>query len=193
MSSFNAFKSVDDLVAKPVIGSDGAASWQDFQKDTKHHSQHAAPNLPLKRADRMAGITSVEEERTREDAIRKQAGKAGESKGYTVFKRKNEAEEAAARKKRKQIENKIRPDERSTSSLLKRLKDGSLIMSLQLVMGVELDTTGMAVTVSRNWMVMVSFRMKNLKVTKEKAHQQQTRKKSLKRRRRKRRSMQLLL
>lgn len=35
-----------------------------------------------------------------------------ESQGYTVFKRKNEAEEAAARKKRKQIENRIRPDDK---------------------------------------------------------------------------------
>lgn len=110
-SSFNAFKSVDDLVAKPVIGSDGAASWQNFRQDTKHESKSVAPNIPLKKADRLAGITSLQEERTREAELRKQAGKAGESEGYTVFKRKNEAEEAAARKKRKRIENRIRPDE----------------------------------------------------------------------------------
>jgi len=111
-SSYNAFKSVDELVAKPVIGSDGAASWQNFRKDNVHQSKSVAPNIPLKRADRLAGITSLEEERTREQEIRKEAGKAGESEGYTVFKRKNEAEEAAARKKRKQIENRVRPDEK---------------------------------------------------------------------------------
>lgn len=114
-SSFNAFKSVDDLVAKPVIGSDGANSWQNFQKEAKHimtTSQRVAPNLPLKRADRLAGITSVQQERQREEEIRKESGKAGESTGYTVFKRKNEAEEAMARKKRTQIEKRIRPDEK---------------------------------------------------------------------------------
>lgn len=113
-SSFNVFKAVDDLVAKPVIGSDGAANWQDFQKESKQCLSNAsvAPHMPLKRADRLAGITSVEEERKREKKIREQAGYAGESTGYTVFKRKNEAEEAAARKKRKQIENKVRPDEK---------------------------------------------------------------------------------
>lgn len=113
-SSFNAFKSVDDLVAKPVIGSDGANSWQSFQKEAKHHStsQRVAPNLPLKRADRLAGITSVQQERQQEEEIRKESGKAGESTGYTVFKQKNAAEEAMARKKRKRIENRIRPDEK---------------------------------------------------------------------------------
>ena len=111
-SSHSAFKSVDDLVQKPVIGSDGAASWQNFQKEGKHQHRSVAPNIPLKRVDRLAGITSLEDERAKEEEIRKEAGKAGESVGYTVFKRKNEAEEAAARKKRKQIEERIRPDEK---------------------------------------------------------------------------------
>lgn len=35
-----------------------------------------------------------------------------ESQGYTVFKKKNQAEEAAARKKRKRIEDRIRPDDK---------------------------------------------------------------------------------
>jgi hypothetical protein len=95
-----------------VIGSDGAASWQNFQKEGKHQHKSVAPNIPLKKADRLAGITSLDDERTREQEIREEAGKSGESVGYTVFKRKNEAEEAAARKKRKQIENRIRPDEK---------------------------------------------------------------------------------
>jgi hypothetical protein len=30
--SFDAFKKVDELVSKPVLGSDGAASWQSFRK-----------------------------------------------------------------------------------------------------------------------------------------------------------------
>ena len=29
-SSFSVFKEVDESVAKPVLGSDGAARWQDF-------------------------------------------------------------------------------------------------------------------------------------------------------------------
>ena len=33
---FDAFHDVDELVSKPVLGSDGAASWQDFQKNNNN-------------------------------------------------------------------------------------------------------------------------------------------------------------
>lgn len=78
-SSYSAFKSVDELVAKPVVGSDGAASWQSFQQETSKHysSGNVAPHLPLKKVDRLAGITSLQQERQREEEIRKQSGKSG--------------------------------------------------------------------------------------------------------------------
>jgi hypothetical protein len=118
-SSYDAFASVDELVSKPVLGSDGAASWQAFRssKDNSRdvpalHRPSSAPKAPLKRADKLGtGFTSWEEERDHEERIRQSAGHATAGSGYTVFKKKDEAGEAAERKRQAQIKARIRPDD----------------------------------------------------------------------------------
>ena len=89
-SSFDAFSRVDELVAKPVLGSDGAASWQAFRGDlgTKdRHHQSAAPKAPLKRADKLGtGFSTWDEERAHEGRIREEAGHASTGSGYSNFK-----------------------------------------------------------------------------------------------------------
>lgn len=118
-SSYDAFASVDELVSKSVLGSDGAASWQAFRSSKDHsrdvpalHRPSAAPKAPLKRADKLGtGFTSWEEEREHEERIRKSAGHATAGAGYTVFKKKDEAGEAAERKRQAQIKARIRPDD----------------------------------------------------------------------------------
>jgi hypothetical protein len=113
-SSFDAFAEVDKIVSKPVLGSDGAASWQEFKKDAKLNSKESvAPALQVKRADRLAtGFQSLAEERGHEAKVRAKAGDSEVGSGYTVFKRKNNAEEAAQQKRRKRIEQRIRPDDK---------------------------------------------------------------------------------
>jgi YHS domain-containing protein len=112
-NSFDAFAQVDDLVSKPVLGSDGAASWQEFRKDHKSDRPSAAPKAPLKKLDKLGtGLTTWDAERSHEENVRKQAGQATVGAGYTNFKKKNAAEEATQRKKIKQIEARIRPDDK---------------------------------------------------------------------------------
>eukprot|EP00934_Nitzschia_sp_Nitz4_P002404 Nitzschia sp. Nitz4//scaffold282_size24342//7175//8107//NITZ4_008353-RA/size24342-processed-gene-0.27-mRNA-1//1//CDS//3329545623//2399//frame0 len=111
-SSFEAFAKVEEIVSKPILGSDGAASWQEFRKDL-HVPQRSsnAPRAPLKKADKLGtGFKSWEEERSHEETIRKELGQASTGSGYTTFKKKHSAEEAAERKRIKQVEAKIRPD-----------------------------------------------------------------------------------
>lgn len=116
-TSFAAFSKVDELVSKPVLGSDGAASWQKFRKDhassKKIHpsSSSVAPKAPLKKLDRLA-FTSWEEEQQHENKMRKDAGHVQAGAGYTNFKKKNAAEEAKERKRKAQIEKRIRPDDK---------------------------------------------------------------------------------
>lgn len=126
------------MVAKTVFGSDGAASWQQFRNNTAELQRDSvAPGLQVKRADRLGtGLTTLQQERLHESAVRKQHGHAAcECKkfeesgcpfvqtthliclfavgsGYSNFQKKHDAEEAANRKKRKRIENRIRPDEK---------------------------------------------------------------------------------
>mmetsp|Transcript_1750 Transcript_1750/g.2783 ORF Transcript_1750/g.2783 Transcript_1750/m.2783 type:complete len:327 (+) Transcript_1750:62-1042(+) len=112
--SYDAFSEVDKLVAKPVLGSDGAAKWQNFQKDSsssKKSFSSVAPSLPIKKMDRVAGLGNMQEERKQEEKIRKDAGDASMGEGYTVFKRKNDADEQMAKKKRKLIEDRVRPED----------------------------------------------------------------------------------
>ena len=115
-SSFDAFAKVDSIVSKPVLGSDGAASWQDFRKDIKGSNAQrpsTAPKAPLKKLDRLgAGFATWEEERSHELQVRKQAGHTETGAGYVTFKKKNSAEEAAERKRIKKIEARIRPEEK---------------------------------------------------------------------------------
>jgi hypothetical protein len=115
-SSYDAFAVVDSMVSKPVLGSDGAASWQEFQSNHKSRgasSRGVAPHLPMKRSDKLSGMKSMQEERNNEQKIRKDTGDRGMYGGYTVFKRKNTLEEAAEKKKRKLIHERKRPDDQT--------------------------------------------------------------------------------
>jgi len=119
-SSFDAFSKVDSIVSKPVLGSDGAASWQEFKKDVNNkqvvinsHRSSTAPKAPLKKLDRLgAGFATWEEERLHEKEIRQKSGHVETGSGYTTFKKKNSAEEAVERKRIKNIEARIRPEEK---------------------------------------------------------------------------------
>jgi hypothetical protein len=123
-SSFSVFKEVDESVSKPVIGSDGAARWQDFKvKNSKlllgsgvgggvGGGGSVAPALPLKKLDRVAlGTTSIHDERNNEIKIRKEAGDRELGAGYTTFKRKTNMEEIAERKRKKLVMERVRPDD----------------------------------------------------------------------------------
>lgn len=59
------------------------------------------------------GFSSWEEERKHEDKMRKAKGQSSTGSGYTTFKKKNPAEEAAERKRIKLIESRIRPDDKT--------------------------------------------------------------------------------
>lgn len=73
--------------------------------------ESVAPSLQVKRADRLGtGLTSLSQERANEDKVRSEAGDAALGSGYTTFKKKENAEEASQRKRRKLIEKRIRPD-----------------------------------------------------------------------------------
>jgi WW domain len=111
-SAYDAFASVDQLVAKPVLGSDGAASWQEFRKETKIiQRESTAPGLQIKRSDRLGtGFRTLEEERENENKVRMESGESAQGSGYTSFKRKQNSEEVAQRKQRRLAEKRIRPD-----------------------------------------------------------------------------------
>jgi hypothetical protein len=93
-SAYDSFLEVDQLVAKPVMGSDGAASWQEFQKkQEKKKRPNAAPMAPLKASDRAAGFSSWEQERKHEDEVRKKEGQTSlQESGYTNFSQKGQQE-----------------------------------------------------------------------------------------------------
>ena len=121
--AYDAFRAVDELVSKPVLGSDGAASWQQFRQTNaqaqRYHSLRpsVAPTAPLKGSQRTeaaaGGFKSWQDERQHEIKEREKAGAAPLHAGYTVFKdsNKEEAEEAANKKRLKKIEERIRPDD----------------------------------------------------------------------------------
>jgi len=88
------FTNVDKLVSKPVLGSDGAAKWQEWKNSTtcattrKNHIS-TAPEMSIKRNDRLGtGMSSLEEERNYENNIRKEGGFKMIGEGYCNFKRK---------------------------------------------------------------------------------------------------------
>ena len=112
-SAYDAFSTVDSLVSKPIMGSDGAASWQQFQSSTKHQqSRNVAPHIPLKRADKLSGMKSIQEERRNEEKIRISGGDSKMGSGYTVFKRKgHDRGEIAERKRLKCVEERTRPED----------------------------------------------------------------------------------
>jgi hypothetical protein len=113
IDSFSAFASVDALASKPVLGSDGAASWQEFRqsKTSGFVSKGTAPHIPLKRADKLGtGFKSIDEERRNEKKVREEGNDAEMNSGYTTFKRKHDRAEIEERKRRKLIEERVRPD-----------------------------------------------------------------------------------
>jgi len=79
VNSHQAFADVDKMVSKPVFGSDGALAWKKFKEENKQAQKGGvfAPNLPMKRSDRLGtGSKSIEEERLLENEIRKKSGNA---------------------------------------------------------------------------------------------------------------------
>ena len=67
--------------------------------------------MPLKKLDRALGTQSLKDERANEAKIRSEAGDRALGSGYTEFKRKSDHEEHAARKRRKMILDRVRPDD----------------------------------------------------------------------------------
>jgi WW domain len=101
-TAYTAFNSVDELVAKPVVGSDGAAKWQSFQQQTKIVSTASvAPTAPLKATDRAVGFTSWHEERAHANAIRT---KDQVPAVYTHFGTQKGSADGLTKKERKRIE-----------------------------------------------------------------------------------------
>ena len=84
------------MVSKPIIGSDGAASWQSFcrKKDGNDKNKNiisTAPSLPIKRADRLGtGMRSLQEEREYEERIQSEAGDVQMGKGIHSLSRVNQ-------------------------------------------------------------------------------------------------------
>eukprot|EP00551_Chaetoceros_affinis_P004469 CAMPEP_0203673576 /NCGR_PEP_ID=MMETSP0090-20130426/13051_1 /ASSEMBLY_ACC=CAM_ASM_001088 /TAXON_ID=426623 /ORGANISM="Chaetoceros affinis, Strain CCMP159" /LENGTH=370 /DNA_ID=CAMNT_0050539265 /DNA_START=33 /DNA_END=1142 /DNA_ORIENTATION=- len=128
-SSHSAFSSIDALASKPILGSDGAASWQEFRNQSKSSSASSggngggiakrtmmsrgtAPHMPVKKTDKLGtGFRSIAEEREHEEKMRDESNDAKMNSGYTTFKRKQDRAELMERKKRKMIEERIRPDD----------------------------------------------------------------------------------
>ncbi|KAK1745053.1 hypothetical protein QTG54_004344 [Skeletonema marinoi] len=103
MSSFSVLNDVDEQTSKTILGSDGAARWQDFRSGSK-----------IKATTKIRsglGTQSISDERATEAKIRKDAGDRELHAGYTEFQRKNDHEEIAAQKKRKLIVDRVRPDD----------------------------------------------------------------------------------
>ena len=116
-SSFDAFSKVDDLVSKPVLGSDGAASWQSFQNDHRANNcyrRSTGPRAPLKKAVKLgSGFSTWDEERAHESRIRKESGHAKTNAGYSEInntKEKND-KEISNRKRRSRLDARIRPND----------------------------------------------------------------------------------
>ena len=91
-TAYTVFASVDARVGKPVLGSDGAAAWQNFRNSNSSNSNSSnsnktsvAPTAPLKAGDRAAGFASWRDERHHEARMRAQAGDADLNAGYTHF------------------------------------------------------------------------------------------------------------
>jgi WW domain len=101
---------VDALVSKPVLGSDGAARWQTFQQDTGRtiESRETAPKAPLKKNDRLQGSTTWQDERTMEVRAREESGAVPLHSGYTYFK---SGSSAALTQEQKRVRDRIRPEE----------------------------------------------------------------------------------
>jgi WW domain len=101
VGSHDAFRKVDDLVAKPTYGSDGARAWQTFRSSAvnddggdarrriananKPSSLGSAPLAPLKKLDRLLQFASWKDEVEHETSVRQQDGSAKLHSGYQLF------------------------------------------------------------------------------------------------------------
>jgi WW domain len=102
VGSHDAFRQVDDLVAKPTYGSDGARAWQTFRTSAvsddgngdakrriananKPSSLGSAPLAPLKKLDRLLQFASWKDEVEHERSVRLQDGSAKLHSGYQLF------------------------------------------------------------------------------------------------------------
>ena len=114
-SAYTAYNAVDELVAKPVFGSDGAKKWQSFAAAVAQPSKSSvAPTVPLKAIDRATGFTSWKEEREYSNQIRQNDNHAknSTSSGYTNFTGKgNQNKNEMSSKERKRIERRIIGDQ----------------------------------------------------------------------------------
>ena len=113
-TSYTVFASVDARVAKPVLGSDGAAAWQNFRQQTTSNKaasaasssrKSVAPKAPLKALDRAVGYTSWHQERQNEERVRAQDGERAVNAGYTHFAKKNNS--SITEKERKRIQQRL--------------------------------------------------------------------------------------
>eukprot|EP00977_Amphora_coffeiformis_P015023 scaffold4292_cov114-Amphora_coffeaeformis.AAC.2 len=95
----DAFKKVDDLVSKPILGSDGAQAWQNFAKSEQgnkaqqqqqklNSSSGGAPQAPLKAQERAMGYKTWQDEQRDEAKRRNDTGETTEGITYTHFKQK---------------------------------------------------------------------------------------------------------
>jgi hypothetical protein len=110
-NAYSAFSSIDALVSKPVMGSDGAASWQEFSRQSSSYkSRGVAPHAPLHKSDHMNGMSSIVDERKYEEKVRQEYGDKPMGSGYTVFKKKQDKSYLESKKRKKLILEKKRPD-----------------------------------------------------------------------------------
>jgi WW domain len=117
-SAYTAYNAVDDLVAKPVLGSDGTAKWQNFTQHVQSklsksnsNSVSVAPTAPLKALDRAVGFVSWKEEREYSNKTRYNDDNENGTKSagvYTHFsKSHNTSDHEITAKERKRIERRI--------------------------------------------------------------------------------------
>ena len=109
-NAYSSFASIDATTSKPIYGSDGAASWQQFQSTSSYTSSNIAPSLPSKHTDRILGRLNRSQEVAYENTLRRESGEALVGSGYQTFKRKRNAEEDLQRKREKFILMRKRPE-----------------------------------------------------------------------------------
>jgi hypothetical protein len=115
ITAYTAFNAVDEMVQKPVMGSDGAARWQNFRSTAAKQSvkvPSVAPTAPLKAVDRTI-FKSWQEERKYEEEERQKSGATALGSGYTHFAKKGtEDDERLSKKERQRIQQRRRPDDK---------------------------------------------------------------------------------
>ncbi|GKY99519.1 hypothetical protein MPSEU_000906100 [Mayamaea pseudoterrestris] len=117
--AYNVFQKVDELVSKPVSGSNQALQWQNFRQDKKLNTtttrrlQSSAPMAPLSKSQRASGFASWKDEQKHEESLRRERSDAPLHQRYTAFSSSSQQQQQAGltKKQIKRIQSKIRPDE----------------------------------------------------------------------------------